>query len=286
MRKQEQQTQIQVFSNKEFGQLEVVMVDDKPHFPATECAKVLGYGNPQQAIRLHCKGVLKLSTPSNGGNQAKNFISEGDLYRLIARSTLPSAVQFESFIFDEVMPTIRKTGCYVTDELRERLAASEEVANKFWHELKTERNQKNALERKHTALRKDLIGVMSENSALKAENELLEDCIEDIFPKADYCDTVLECENAMPVTVIAKDYGITAVKFNQILRDIGVQYKVGGANGTWVLQQKYVGEGYTKTVTFEKGGRAFVWTCWTQRGRLFLYDILQFYGIMPLVERS
>jgi prophage antirepressor-like protein len=90
--------EMQVFANQEFGHLEVLMIDDKPFFPATECAKVLGYSNPQEAIRTHCKGVRKTLTPSNGGNQAKNFITEGDLYRLIVRSKLVAAERFEKWV--------------------------------------------------------------------------------------------------------------------------------------------------------------------------------------------
>ena len=97
---------IATFNHDEFGTVEVLMVDDKPYFPATECAKILGYRNPQQAIRLHCKGVLKTSTPSNGGNQQSNYIPEGDLYRLIIRSKLPSAVRFESFVCDIILPSV------------------------------------------------------------------------------------------------------------------------------------------------------------------------------------
>lgn len=103
---------LQVFESNEFGKLGVMLIDGKPYFPATACAKVLGYSNPQDAIRTHCKGVRKMLTPSNGGNQEVNYIPEGDLYRLIMRSKLPAAERFEAWVCDEVLPAIRRTGSY------------------------------------------------------------------------------------------------------------------------------------------------------------------------------
>ena len=106
---------LQIFQSSEFGELSVMMIDGREHFPATACAKLLGYTNPQEAIRTHCKGVRKSLTPSAGGMQQINLIPEGDLYRLIARSRLPAAERFERWVFDEVVPTIRKQGSYAPD---------------------------------------------------------------------------------------------------------------------------------------------------------------------------
>ncbi len=105
-------TDVKVFENTEFGQLEVIKIDGKPYFPATDCAKMLGYVNPRKAIIDHCKGVTKCDSPINGINQTKNYIPEGDLYRLIIFSRLPAAEKFERWVFDEVLPTIRKQGYY------------------------------------------------------------------------------------------------------------------------------------------------------------------------------
>lgn len=99
-------------SNSEFGKLDILIEDGKELFPATECARILGYTNPQRAIREHCKGVNNLVTPYSKGTQKKNFITEGDLWRLIIRSRLPAAQKFEKWLFDEVLPEIRRTGGY------------------------------------------------------------------------------------------------------------------------------------------------------------------------------
>ena len=99
---------IQQFHNVEFGAIEILLIDGKPYFPATECAQTLGYANTKDAILRHCKGVVKHDLLTNGGVQTVNFIPEGDLYRLIIRSKLPAAERFEKWVFDEVLPSIRK----------------------------------------------------------------------------------------------------------------------------------------------------------------------------------
>ena len=93
-----------------------MLINGKEYFPATLCAKIVGHENPARAIRKFCKGVTKMVTPTAGGSQEVNYISEGDLYRLIVSSKLPAAEKFERWIFDEVLPTIRKTGGYVNND--------------------------------------------------------------------------------------------------------------------------------------------------------------------------
>lgn len=103
---------LKMFSNSEFGELGVMTVEGREYFPATRCAKILGYKEPEKAIREKCKGVSKIDTPTAGGTQQVNYIPEGDLYRLIVSSKLPAAEKFERWVFDEVLPSIRKTGGY------------------------------------------------------------------------------------------------------------------------------------------------------------------------------
>ena len=107
--------EMQVFQNSEFGSLGVLEINGKPHFPATACAKILGYAKPHNAIAQHCRYSLKQGVPhpqNPGKNVEMNFISEGDLYRLIVLSKLPAAERFERWVFDEVLPSIRQTGGY------------------------------------------------------------------------------------------------------------------------------------------------------------------------------
>lgn len=105
--------ELKVFSNSEFGELGVMLIDGKEYFPATQCAAILGYAVPKDAIARHCKGALKRRLPTNGGVQEVKLIPEGDLYRLIVSSKMPKAEEFERWVFDEVLPQIRHNGGYV-----------------------------------------------------------------------------------------------------------------------------------------------------------------------------
>ena len=100
-------------SNSEFGKLEILVEDGKELFPAAECARILGYSNPKDAVGRHCRGVVKRDlTDALGRIQKTNYIPEGDLWRLIIRSRLPAAQKFEKWLFDEVLPELRRTGGY------------------------------------------------------------------------------------------------------------------------------------------------------------------------------
>ncbi|MZL31603.1 BRO-N domain-containing protein, partial [Clostridium beijerinckii] len=111
---------LQVFNNEQFGQIRMLEIDKKPHFVATDIAKALGYINTSKAIKDHCRWVTKRYIPhpqSENKNLEVNVIPEGDIYRLITNSELPGAEKFESWVFDDVLPAIRKHGMYATDEL-------------------------------------------------------------------------------------------------------------------------------------------------------------------------
>jgi len=243
-----QANQMQQFHSKEFGSIEVLIVEGKPFFPATDCAKILGYNQPEHAVKRHCivDGCMKRTVIDRlGREQEKGFISEGNLYRLIIRSKLPAAAQFESWVFDTVLPSIRKYGTFIASDTLEEMAANPEFAAALLEQLQDER-------------------------ALNAK----------LSPKASYFDRILQCKNTVPVSLIAKDYGMSAVKFNLLLHNLGVQYKIAG---TWLLYQKFAGKGYTQTRTYHFGeNSAALHNCWTQRGRLFLYEFLSKYGILPL----
>ena len=104
--------EIQIFNNSEFGEIRTLEQNGKVLFCGSDVAKALGYAIPSKAINTHCKGVSKMEVPTNGGKQQMLFIPEGDLYRLITHSKLESAEEFESWVFDEVLPAIRKNGSY------------------------------------------------------------------------------------------------------------------------------------------------------------------------------
>ena len=144
-----------IFNNSEFGELAILEIDGKPYFPATECAEILGYSNPYDAISRHCRGVVKHEGVSKTTNQhgvtteqknEKNFIPEGDLYRLITHSKLPSAEKFEKWIFDEVLPSVRKHGAYMTPEKIEEVLLNPDTIIKLATALKDEQSKNKQLQ--------------------------------------------------------------------------------------------------------------------------------------------
>ena len=110
--------EIKIFENEKFGSVRTIEENGKVMFCGKDVAMSLGYKRPADAISAHCKGVCELPTPTAGGVQKMKFISEGDIYRLAAKSELPSAEKFESWIFDEVLPSIRRTGGYQIPQSR------------------------------------------------------------------------------------------------------------------------------------------------------------------------
>ncbi len=107
---------LQIFKSEQFGQVRILEEDGKLLFCAKDVALALGYSVPRKAIHDHCKGVLKRNTLTNGGMQELAFIPEGDVFRLIVRSRLPAAQEFERWVFDEVLPSLRRDGFYVPDK--------------------------------------------------------------------------------------------------------------------------------------------------------------------------
>ena len=273
--------EIQRFCHNEFGELEVLRIGEKFYFPATECARILGYTNPKAAVLRHCKGDgvtkrdrVSFTTNQYGTTTAQNvnskYISEGNLYRLIILSKLESAQRFEAWVFDTVLPTIRKHGAYILPELLEWLQQNAEESSRLYQELAEARRKRSEL--------------LEQNKELESRSFRLLDEMEALKPKVGYYDLILKNPDAVPVTLIAKDYGMSAVRFNAMLHNYGIQFCVGG---TWSLYQEYANNGYTHyNMMVTKNGNEKMHMCWTQRGRLFLYDFLKAYGIVPKIEQE
>ena len=138
--------ELQIFKSEKFGEIEILIENGREYFPATEVAKILGYKDPKKAINTHCKKdgwVIRPVIDRLGRTQEKKFINEGNLYRLITKSNLPQAEVFESWVFDEVLPSIRKTGMYATDELLN----NPDLAIKAFTRLKEEQEKRMQLEK-------------------------------------------------------------------------------------------------------------------------------------------
>lgn len=133
---------LQVFAHEKFGEIRVIDKDGEPWFVATDIAKVLGYANPQKAIRDHCKGVNDSFMPSKGGQQRAKIIPEADLYRLILRSKLKQAEEFQDWVVTGVLPSIRKHGVYMTDSLLDKVAENPSVIYAMAETLLSERSRR------------------------------------------------------------------------------------------------------------------------------------------------
>ena len=259
-------SELQVFNNAEFGSVRSLMVNGEPYFVGRDVAKILGYANPNDAIAKHVdeedKGVAKCDTL--GGIQELTVINESGLYSLILSSKLPSAKRFKRWVTSEVLPAIRKHGVFAMDDIVNNTDALIEALQAF----KAERLQRMALEEENAVQKQQLI---------------------EMKPKASYYDVVLNSPDAVAITVIAKDYGKSAQWLNEYLNEKGIQFKQG--NKIWLLYQKYAEKGYTCTKTHTYPGNdgeihTKVHTYWTQKGRLFIYDLLKSDGILPNVEKE
>lgn len=142
-------TDLQIFKNPEFGEIRTLEDKEEVLFCAADVAGALGYSNPRDAIRRHCKkGVVKHDILSNGGMQSFSFIPKGDVYRLITHSKLPAAEKFESWVFDEVLPTIHKHGAYMTPDKLEEVLLKPDTLIQLAQNLKAEQEKRRALEAK------------------------------------------------------------------------------------------------------------------------------------------
>lgn len=194
-----------------------------------------------------------------GGHDVKagDYIPENMFYRLAMKANNETAQDFQAKVADEILPSIRKHGFYATPEKVEEIVRNPEVF----------------IEHLITAYQR-----------VKTERDELQLKVADLKPKADYCELILQSAEALPVTVIAKDYGMNATDFNKLLHKLKIQYKVGK---TWVLYQIYAGLGYMKSVTRNLSETLSVThNYWTQKGRMFLYSILKKANVLPLIERN
>lgn len=263
-------------NNPMFGTIRIEGTEKEPLFCASDVCKALGYAKPQNAVAAHvdAEDALKRSTPTEGGRQEMTFVTESGLYALIFGSKLPQAKEFKKWVTSEVLPSIRQNGGYMLigdDEAEEDLMARALIVAKATLKRREERIK--ALESESQAKDKEIVELSGTISEMK--------------PKVNYVDTILSCKETVTTTQIAQDYGQSAKAFNVLLRNFGIQHKVGGQ---WILYAKYLPCGYvqseTVSITHRDGSAGSVMhTKWTQKGRLFLYDELKNHDIIPTIEQ-
>lgn len=259
--------ELQIHKNAELGSVRTAIIGSQPHFVGKDVAEILGYVNTKNAISSHIDEEDKtiIQRPENATlenpNKELTVINESGLYSLILLSKKPNAKKFKRWVTSEVLPAIRKHGMYATDEL----IANPDLAIAAFTALKEEREK---------------------NKKLRAAVVIGQQQIAEMKSKATYYDVVLKYKDAVNISVIAKDYGWSAIRMNEYLHEKGIQFKQGDI---WLLYQKYAPNGYTKTNTHsyeDSKGIQYtkVHTKWTQKGRLFIYEQLKADGIYPQME--
>lgn len=256
--------ELQKIFNYEGARVRTMMIDDEVWFVGRDVAEVLGYKRTADAIRQHVigedKGVGETQTP--GGKQGMTIINESGLYDLIFSSKLDGARKFRRWVTSEVLPTIRKTGSYST---KPSYMIQDEIERaKAW------------------------IVEQEEKRELELENKMKDQVIGELQPIVDYTDNILQAEGLTPIRNIAKDYGMSAQAMNKMLHRLEIQYN---QSNQWLLYSDYQDKGYTQSKTTQCRKRdgsygASMSTQWTQKGRLFLYELLKEEGILPVMEQE
>lgn len=233
--------------------------DEQIWFAAPDVTKALKLTNTTVALKsLDGDEVTKFNLGGLSGET--NFISEPGLYKLIGASRKPAAKRFNRWVTHEVLPSIRKHGAYMTPETIEKTLTNPDFIIRLATQLKDEQ---------------------AKTAALTADNEAMK-------PKAAYYDMILANSGLVPITSIAKNYGMSGQAFNSLLHDLGIQFK---QSGCWYLYAKYQDKGYVhiEPVAFKHSdGREDVkpQMKWKQHGHKFLYDFLKKRGILPMIERQ
>ena len=189
-------TNMEIFNSAEFGRVRVIEEDGNYLFCAKDVAEALGYAVPRKAIYDHCRYVLKRNVPhpqSETKTVQMLFISEGDVYRLIVHSKLPSAERFERWVFDEVLPALRKNGIYITDPLVRQFARDPDFAHA-------------------------VVDALYEQT----------DRVNELAPKASYFDAFVDPGDAVPIRIAAKQLGVSEHWLVRLLVGCRMLYRCNG----------------------------------------------------------
>ena len=256
----ENKNEVMVFNNEMFGDLRVVIIDNKEYFVGIDIAKALDYSNASKAVSTHCKHSIKrtIDVRSQNGNshsksrntQEMTLITEGDIYRLIIKSHMPEAERFERWVFDEVLPQIRQTGGYIP--IKEEDDELTIMSKAFMIAQKTIDNKQQQIEQQQQTINEQ------------------QQVIESQRPKADYYDTTLCPNKLITTTDIAKDLGMTAIELNKILVDKKILYKYGKTYYPYAKYNFLVKEKYCDYVISEHSQ----FLKWTEKGREWIIKIV------------
>ncbi len=251
---------VQTFNNSQFGDLRVKLSNDgKIWFCLSDVCVSLGLGNASQTkSRLKQEGITTNDTPTKSGLQQMLFIDEPNLYRCIFQSRKQEAEVFQDWVFEEVLPSIRKHGAYVTETTIDSIIANPENGIKLLQALQKEREEKRQLE--------------ARAEQQQATIELQANEIKTAAPKVEYYDNCLQSINTITTTQVAKQIGLDANKLNKKLNAIGLIFR---QSGQWILHTPYSAWNLhaTRTQTYTRSDGptgTSVYTVWTQRGVRFI----------------
>lgn len=233
--------ELMIFNNPEFGEVRTLEENGAVLFCGSDVARALGYAKPQNAIATHCKGALKRGIPTkNGGEQEMLFIPESDLYRLVFSSKLPTAEKFTDWVTEEVLPSIRRNGGYISGQ--ESMTPEELMAAALIMANKTIENQKARL------------------SSLTVENQIMK-------PKADYFDDLVDRNLLTNFRDTAKQFHTKQNDFVSFL--LGKKYIYRDKAGKLLPYQRYIDDGLfeLKECVNEKSGWKGTQTLITPKGR-------------------
>lgn len=261
-------TELEIFNNPEFGQIRAVEINGECWLVGKDVAEALGYADTFGALKKHVDSEDKQNCQNDSFESPRGMtiINESGLYSMVLSSKMPTAKKFKRWVTSEVIPSIRKHGVYMTEKTLEKALLNPDGLIKILTALKNEQAKAKAL-KEETARQKQLIG--------------------ELKPKADYTDKILSSKGTVPITAIAKDYGMSGRAMNKVLADLKIIYQMAGQ---WLLYSRYQAKGYTHSKSFafnHADGRpdAKMVTEWTQKGRLFLYQKLKKHGILPMIEQ-
>lgn len=251
------------------SEIRTVEKNGEPWWVLADVCKVLEISHVKDTVqRLYLDEVGQTEVIDRlNRKQMAYIINESGLYNVILRSDKPQAKPFRKWVTSEVLPTIRKHGAYMTEQTLEKALFNPDFLIELATQLKNEQARSKRLE----------------TTVAVQEQQIAE-----LKPRADYTDKILHNKGLVTITQIAKDYGMSGNKLNEMLHELGVQYK---QSSQWLLYAKYQDKGYTHSETVNitrSDGRPDIKmnTKWMQKGRLFLYNLLKANGILPTIEKN
>ena len=243
--------EIKIFSHEMFGDIRTMTNENgETYFVGKDVAKALGYSKPENAVAVHVDSDDKTTTLIQGtGSNYKSkavIINESGLYSLVFSSKLPQAKVFKHWVTSEVLPQIRKTGGYIPT--------------------------KDANGRKLSNMEIMALALQIQQKTI----EIQEQQIEDMAPKAEYCDEVLESVNCFTTTQIAKELNMTVHDLTRLLQERKVMYK---QSGQYLLYADFARKGYARNRThsyYDAEGEMHTRTylVWTERGRWMIHRMV------------